>query len=199
MKKATLCVALAGLVLACGVSTKVKTMWTEPDFSVENEGFRKIFVAGAYESRTNGLVFENAMKEKFAANGVEAGGWLDSLPFGEDVTKPDLMTYLHAHGYDAVLVSKVTNQKTNVDYHNRASYVGGIHGYYSGGVVNTGWASTYEVVNIESELFRVSDEKLIWVGTSEVFDPADVQDGIKSFSTALANTLVQKKYALPSK
>jgi hypothetical protein len=189
---------LGGVLVACGVSTKVKTMWTEPDYSVETQGFSKIFVAGVYESKTNGLVFETAMKDKFAAKGVGAGGWLDSLPFGEDVTKTDLVAYLNAHGYDAIILSQITDQKTEVDYHQSYTYVGGYYGYYSGAVVNTGHVSTYDVVNIETQLYRVSDEKLIWVGTSEVFDPENVIDGIKSFTTALVNTLVAKKYAKPS-
>jgi hypothetical protein len=198
MKKAILSITILALLVACGVSTKVQTMWTEPDFSVETEGFSKIFVAGVYAARTNGLIFENTMKTKFAAKGVAAGGWLDSLPFGEDVNKDDLVTYLNAHGYDAVLLSQITDQKTEVDYHSSYSYTGGYYGYYSGAVVNTGHVSTYEIVNIESQLYRVSDEKLVWVGTSEVFDPENAPDGIKSFTTALVNTLVHKKYAKPS-
>ena len=194
MKKTMLCFAVAALVVACGVSTKVKTMWTEPEFSTETEGFTKVFVAGVYATKTNGLVFETSMKERFAAKGVEAGGWLDSLPFGEDVTKDELVAYLNAHGYDAVLLSQVTDQKTEVDYHSSYSYVGGYHGYYSGAVVNTGHVSTYQIVNIETQLYRVSDEKLIWVGTSEVFDPENASDAIKSLCPALVNTLVQKKY-----
>jgi hypothetical protein len=173
-------------------------MWTEPEFSTETEGFSKIFVAGVYSTRTNGLMFETAMKDKFAAKGIEAGGWLDSLPFGEDVNKDALVGYLNAHGYDAVLLSQVTNQKTEVDYQSSYSYMGGYHGYYSGAVVNTGYVSTYEIVNIETQLFRVVDEKLIWVGTSEIFDPENAQDAIKSFTTALVNTLAQKKYAKPT-
>ena len=189
---------LCAILVACGVSTKVQTMWTEPEFSTETEGFTKVLVAGVYDTKTNGLVFETSMKEKFAAKGVEAGGWLDSLPFGEDVTKDEQVTYLNAHGYDAVLLSQVTDEKTEVDYHSSYSYMGGYHGYYSGAVVNTGHVSTYQIVNIETQLYRVSDEKLIWVGTSEVFDPENAQDVIKSLCPALVNTLVQKKYAKPS-
>jgi hypothetical protein len=190
--------SLLTAISACGVSTTVQTMWTEPAYSVETEGFSKIFVAGVYASKTNGLVFETAMKDKFAAKGVAAGGWLDSLPFGEDVTKDELVVYLNAHGYDAVLLSQVTDQKTEVDYQSSYSYMGGYHGYYSGAVVNTGYVSTYQIVNIETQLFRVSDEKLIWVGTSEVFDPENASDVIKSLTPALVNTLVQKKYVKPT-
>jgi len=182
------------LMVACGASTSVKTMWASPEVPPSKQ-FKKIFVAGAYNSQATGLAFETEMKKQFAAKGIEAGGWLDSLPFGQDVLRSELETYVRAHGFQAVLVSKLTNKETQVDINQSTTYMGGYHGWYGGGVVSSGGSvTTYDVLTIESSLFQVSDEKLIWAGTSEVFAPEDVMDFIATFSPAIVNELSKKGY-----
>ena len=50
------------------------------------------------------------------------------------------------------------------------------------------------MVNIETNLYRLSDKKLIWSGLSETFDFSDSMDGIKSFSANVVPELVKKGF-----
>ena len=58
--------AVVVLLAGCGASTTVKTMWKDPEFNPEQERFKKVFIAGIYQTQGNGLAFESEMKKQFA-------------------------------------------------------------------------------------------------------------------------------------
>ena len=99
----------------------------------------------------------------------------------------------------------MTDKETKVDYQPGYTYGGygmGYHGYYGasyGMVSSPGYMTSYDILHIESNLYRVDGEKLVWVGTSEIFDPSDVMNAIKSFSSNLVPTLVSKGYFAKTK
>jgi len=197
----------AFLLLACGASTTVRTMWTDDSFNQKETPFKKVLIMGVYQQQSTGLAFEAEMKKQFAAKGVDAGGSLDHFKPGTEITKDELTAFVENNGYDAVLVSKLTNSETKVDYHAGYSYggyggYGGYYGSYRGGYgmySSPGYVSTYQIVNIESNLFAVDGEKMVWVATSEIFDPSDVMSGINSFAPAVVYELVNKNYFVRNK
>ncbi len=66
-------------------------------------------------------------------------------------------------------------------------------------VSSPGYMTSYDVLHIESNLYRVDGERLVWVGTSEIFDAVDVMSSIKSFSSSIVPTLVSKGYFAKTK
>ena len=200
----TAIVAAAFVLMSCGASTTVQTMWKDDSFDPKETPFKKVFIMGVYQQQSSGLAFEAEMKKQFAAKGVEASGSLDYFKPGTEITKDELSAFVENNGYDAVLLSKLTDSQTKVDYHAGYSY-GGYGGYYGayrgayGMYSSPGYVSTYQIVNIETSLFSSAGEKLVWVGTSEIFDPSDVMDGIRSFAPTIVNELVNRKYFVRSK
>jgi hypothetical protein len=200
-------VSAAALLLSCGASTTVKTMWSDSEYVPKTDPMNKVLIMGVYKTQSGALAFESEMKKQFAAKGVQAGGSMDNFKFDEQITKEALTQYVDANGYDAVLVSSVTDKETKVDYQPGYTYGGygmGYHGYYGssyGMVSSPGYMTSYDILHIESNLYRLDPdgEKLVWVGTSEVFDPEDVMETIKSFSTSIVPTLVSKGYFVRTK
>jgi hypothetical protein len=66
-------------------------------------------------------------------------------------------------------------------------------------VSSPGYLSTYEVANVETNLYSVSDAKLVWSGVSETFDHADALDGIRSFSAVVVPSLIKKDIFVTNK
>jgi hypothetical protein len=198
-------VSIAMLMLGCGASTTVKTMWTDPEFQPKETPMNGVLIMGVYNQRSNALAYEAEMKKQFAAKNVKVAGSLDFWKFDEQPTKEEVQALVKEKGYEAVLVSRVTDKQTQVDYQPGYTYGGygmGYYGYYgsSWGVVHSpGYVTSYDVLFIESNLYKVSGEKLVWVGTSEVFDPSDAMDVIKSFSASIVPTLTSKGYFVRNK
>jgi hypothetical protein len=198
-------VSMALLIVGCGASTSVKTMWTDSDFQPKETPMNGVLVMGVYNQQANALAFEAEMKKQFAAKGVRAGGSLDEWKFDEQPTKEEVEAYVKAKGYESVLVSRVTDKQTQIDYQPGYTYGGygmGYYGYYgsSWGVVHSpGYVTSYDVLYIESSLYKADGEKLVWVGMSEVFDPSDALDAIKSFTASIVPSLTSKGYFVRSK
>ncbi len=127
MKKLILAAAIvsaATLSLSCGTSTTSKTMWTDPEYVPKTDPMNKVLIMGVYNTQSGALAFEAEMKKQFAAKGVQAGGSLDRFKFDQQITKDELTQYIDENGYDAVLVSSVTDKETKVDYQPGYTYGG---------------------------------------------------------------------------
>jgi len=198
----TACLALA----ACGATTNLTGMWEEPGLAPG--AFKKVLIIGLSENEGKRRAFESEMQKQFEAKGVQSVASVQYMPLNVEMNAETLKQYFGDMGIDAVLVSRLVgvDQKTEYSpgytYAVPSGYYNGFYGYYntSWGVVSSpGYLSTYEVANIETNLYRVSDTKLVWSGVSETFDYADAMDGIRSFSATVVPQLVKKDLFARSK
>lgn len=193
---------IVGVVLAaCGPTTNLTGMWEEPGLAPG--AFKKVLIIGMSENEGKRRAFEDEMRRQFEAKGVAAVSSLAHMPLDVEMNEETLRKYFGTMDIDAVLVSRLVGVEQKVEYSPGytyavpAGYYNGFYGYYntSWGVVSSpGYLSTYEVANAETNLYRVSDAKLVWSGVSETFDHADALDGIRSFSRAVVPQLVKKGY-----
>lgn len=196
-----------GCVLAgCGPTTNLTGMWEEP--GLEKGAFKKVLVIGMAENEGKRRAFESEMTKQFTAKGVGSVASIEHMPLDVEMNEETLRQYFGNMGIDAVLVSRLVGVEQKVEYSPGytyavpAGYYNGFYGYYntSWGVVSSpGYMSTYEVANVETNMYRVSDAKLVWSGVSETFDHADALDGIRSFSAVVVPQLVNKGFFATSK
>lgn len=193
-------------LLACGPTTNLTGMWEEP--GLDKAGFKKVLVIGLSNEEGKRRAFETEMVKQFEAKGVAAVASASHMPLDVEMNENTLKQYFGDMGIEAVLVSRLVGVEQKVEYTPGytyavpSGYYNGFYGYYntSWGVVSSpGYMSTYEVANVETNLYRVSDAKLVWSGVSETFDHADALDGIKSFSRVVVPQLVKKGYFAGSK
>jgi len=103
---------------------------------------------------------------------------------------------LRAAGVDGVLVMRMTGVTE------QASMVDGPYatfdGYYDYGaaVYEPGYVQTDTIVHAVSNLYSLADNKLIWSGTSQTFDPASATQFMNDVSKAVAQTLQKNRLIL---
>jgi hypothetical protein len=183
----------------CGATTNLTGMWEEP--GLEKGAFKKVLVIGLSDNEGRRRAFESEMQEQFEAKKVTAVMSIQHMPFGAEMSEETFTQYFGSQGIDAVLISRMVGVDQEVSYSPGYTYAVP-HGYYNGfyGYYNTSWGvvsspgylSTYVVANVETNLYRVSDKKLVWSGVSETFDYSDALDGIRSFSRSVVPQLVKK-------
>jgi hypothetical protein len=198
--------AMACVLAGCGPTTNLTGMWEEP--GLEKAVFKKVLIIGLSNEEGKRRAFESEMQKQFEAKGVAAISSVAHMPLDVEMNEETLKKYFGDMGIDAVLVSRVVGVEQKVEYTPGytyavpAGYYNGFYGYYNtswGMVSSPGYMSTYEVANAETNLYRVSDAKLVWSGVSETFDHADALDGIRSFSAAVVPQLVKKGWFASSK
>jgi hypothetical protein len=56
-------------------------------------------------------------------------------------------------------------------------------------VYDPGYLRTDTIVQVETKVYALMDDKLIWAGLSETFNPRDAQARVRGVAQAVANDL----------
>jgi len=185
-------------IASCLSSTRIIHSWT--DSSVSRYRVSNVLVIGVSRQNATQRLFEDTFVEAFRTKGIKAAASYKMA--GWDL-KPERQTIEEAiakSGAKTVLITRVVDRKTKVStYPGHVNYIPspyyrGMYGYYgrSYRVVHTPpMISTSQVVCLESNLYDVASEKLIWSAQSEVIDPKITEKEIKNFVKVLMDDLRQ--------
>jgi len=168
----TLCVlALAG----CTASTKLINVWSDPTF--QTNSIQKIMVVGIAQNSSVRRTFENSFVTSLQKQGVQAVASYTLLGDGQ-LDSARVHDSLKQNACDGVFVTRLLDRKTVETYYPPTTsyvsapspYYGGWYGCYSTGYAYTtspGYSVENQVINLETNLYRESDAKLVWSALSE--------------------------------
>lgn len=170
-------VALAALLAGlsgCQPSTRVSTVWKTPE--PIGEPFNKIMALVANASAAERRAGEDEMVRALGPARAVA-----SYPFIADEQVQDreyIFDVVKREGIDGVAVIRLvsSDQKT--------TYVPPTYGAYTDPFNYRGPDFTYRggytnidtIVTVETSVYSVRREKLIWAGSSQTYNPANIQD-----------------------
>jgi hypothetical protein len=193
MKK--ILVLLTGIVLvSCGVTnTTIVSSWRDPESTASKEQFKKIMVVALLKNETTRRVVEDQITSK---NKLFHSSHMLFTKTNLEYTTKQKLSILDSEGYDGVITMRLVDTKKETNYvpgTNTSFYYGGIYGVMYGGYYG-GWydmyspnyydlgfyqESTYYIV--ETNVFSLKNNKLIWTGTtssSNVIDVSQTVDNI---------------------
>jgi hypothetical protein len=171
---------LVGMVLigvgSCA-STEFKSTWKDPEAGpVELQGKRlAAFAVTKDEAMARGA--EDAMVSALAKQGVKVIPGYQLLPAGEAADKDKLRETLKAANVDGAVVMRVVGSRQEVNYVPTGPTYGSFYGYWDYGwsaVGSPGYLTTDRIVSVETLVYSVPRNKLIWAGVSETFEPGKV-------------------------
>ena len=185
-------IGLALLALLAGgcSSTVLRDSWREPQFA--GPPLRNVLVIGVARSPSNRRVFEDGFAQALRAQGVAATASYTLLPEEGAIGNERIKQAVAQSGADAVMITRVLRVQRNVQVTPGYVVPGYAMGYY-------GWYTTayttvppsidqYEVITIESTLWSMQPERMVWSGTSESTDVKDVT----TLTGELASVLIGK-------
>jgi hypothetical protein len=172
-------VALLGLlaITGCGPSTKLLHTWSDPTFKTNS--LNKVVVLGIAKNSTIRRTYEDHFVTALKGMGTDA---LPSYPYTAEgqLDSSQVASKLAELQVDGIIVTRVTDKQTVDTYYPPTTsyvgvpspYYGGWYGYYNMGysyVSSPGYTVQSQVVNLETNLYRVSDGKLVWSGLSQTW------------------------------
>ena len=171
--------ALMGFVLAGCASTSFQSTWKAPDAGPYQLGGKKL-VAIALAPKSARLAAEDAMVNKMKQYGSE--GMQSYLILDLDASKDQLKEKVHAEGFDGAIVMKVLKEdkevrstNTGMSYGIGMPYPGGFYGYGWGwGVYTAPEIRTDTLVYVETLVYDVAGDRLIWAGRSKTTNPSSI-------------------------
>jgi hypothetical protein len=199
------------LVAACS-STTLSGSWADPAFKNK---IKNVYIIGIAKNETTRRIFEDAFSGHLGDNGVRTVSSYKDLPNSEEATREDIIKGMTDEGCDSVLLTKLVGQRKETvttpgrvsgyssgGYGNRGGYYGNRGGYYNNWgsyygrrheVVYTPPTSTeFTILTVESVLYDLETEKMIWSGQFETVVEQDIEKNIKDFVIEVSKDMADK-------
>jgi hypothetical protein len=197
-------ILMALLLVSCGTTVQMTGTWKAP--GVGTPGYHNILVASLSPNVGARETIETQLVGALQQNGVTAGRSLDIFPPGFDyrdnASKATSIQKIRAAGYTAVLTASLINKESERRYvpgsmmyapYPAYGWYGNFWGYYGymyGNVYTPGYYTTDKTYFLENNLYDLTqDDKLIWSGQSETYNPNSLQSFAKAYAKTVTRSL----------
>ena len=208
-RRAFALLACAVIASACAkrATTKFSQSYRNPGY--EETVFKNLLVIGVAEDQESRQSFENALVSAIAAEGGTAVASIGVLPKEEQLSEDELYAAIQAGGFDGVLLTRLLSVDKDSSYTPPKKYnnprtryypggmgwgygYGGYYGFYGttyAEVHTPGYFDTSTTLKLETNLYSVATNELVWTGQSKTVDPDSIEDARASITGAVAKKL----------
>ena len=158
-----------------------------------------IAITGNEDSRRS---FERKFVARLKSAGVEAISSEEAIPMPADLElkKEMILSAVNQFENDAVIITHLVGEEVKESYTRGGHTRGGYHGFYHSRYSysrDPGYASTSKTIRLETNLYDVKTEKLIWSGQSKTFSKDSKDQIINDVIRVLVNDLQNNKLITP--
>jgi hypothetical protein len=173
---------------ACGANTHFLSTWSPQNAQPVSPQGMKIATVFFNSNESIRRTGEDVAARELARIGSVAFPSYELVPENPD-DREAAKRKLEQAGVDAVLSMRVVARERVIDYAPNywtgTPYYGSLWGYWGHGwssAQDNSFLGTDVVVGVETLLYSLKDEKLLWAGMSETFDADDVESAVKSIA-----------------
>jgi len=187
------------LMVACTPATQLEKSWIDPSVTPTSfKPFTKVLVVAKLKDESSRRIAEDkvAKKLKSPCVGVPSYSYLTG-----DVSEEQLSAKLKSDGFDGVIIMQLKEVEKSTTYVPGTTYAGGWYGGYRGGYWGGGYGGVYgspgyysedKTYLVETQIYSLSANKLIWAGTTSSLNPSKVEKTIDEVSYAIKTDLTAK-------
>ena len=192
---------LVVMVFAAGIAacatTEVKSVWKDESYQTQPKRF---LVISLFKDQTVRRMAEDEFKNHLKFKGLDAATGYQIFAGSELPTKEALVEQVKAGGYDAVLLTRLidtrTERRTVQGSAAYAPYGAPMRGYYGQGYAAV-YSPSYQIDDrfavVETNLYDAATEKLVWTATSDTWMSEGYQKLIKTFVSMVMESLHKQK------
>ena len=182
---------VAMMMLMVCASTSITNSWVVPD--AQPIAFEKTIVVFMNTSESVRRSAEDQLVQRIGADRSVAS---HSLLSQDQVRDNDAArAAIDAGGFDGAVVMRVIGRDQQLTYQPGMSYpahYGGFYSYYGYGwpaVYDPGYLRTDTIVTVETNVYSIADDKLLWSGVTETMNPNDVANAVDDVADAVSREL----------
>lgn len=191
-RRALAVAAFATLAMSCA-STEMTSTWTDP-YAKGKPLSRIAVICLTQDEGVRRMAEDQAAGQITGAHAVPSYHVLDRV----DMTSREAVkAHLAAQGFDGALVMRLTGVSE------RVTQVGspygsfdGYYGYAGPAAYSSGYLQTETLVHVLSNLYSLDDNKLVWSGVSQTFNPASAKEVVVDVAKAVAKELEKEHLVL---
>lgn len=187
------------LINSCS-STQITSSWRAPDKQIHSGDWKKVLVVALLRNETNRRKAEDEMVKHLHGKGITSYSYLGENfnPKNEEAIRSKIKN----DGFDAAITMRlidVDKEKTYtpeqhymypVYYNNFSSY------YYRNWMYYTtpGYYTITKKFIIETIIYSIQDDKIIWSGITETYDPQGVEKLTDEIANAIHKKMLEERF-----
>jgi hypothetical protein len=219
MKKlliAFICIGFA----SCGSNTTIVSSWRDPNATLSKEQFKKVLVVALMKDDNSRRAIENRIAAINPAVLNPSFNYLNQQNL--DLTKEQKISIIQSEGFDGAITMRFIRADKETDYvPGTSNYYGGMgypgmgYGYAGGygmgyGAGFGGWYGAYAPAYytpgyyqenvyyyIETNIFDLKNNKVVWSATTKSLDVADVNTTVDEILEACVKQMRADGYMAP--
>lgn len=200
MKTKALASAIFIMLLISGcTSTQLTSSWKTPGKEINIEKLNKVLVVALFKNETNRREAEDEMANYLQGKGIASYNYLtDSFdPKNADA----LRDKIKAADFDGAVTMRLidvdkekvyTPGNTSFPIYNR-----NFSGYYSRNWISystPGYYSTTKIFTVETNIYSIKEDKIIWTGLTKTTDPEGVDKMMKEIVKVVYNKMLKEGF-----
>jgi hypothetical protein len=192
---------LALTLAAAGcATTSFTSTWKAPDAGPVSLGGKKVAAMMVTPNDGTRRAAEDVLARELSARGAQ-GVPSYSLFDGRDFKDEDVVRRaMQQAGIDGVVVIRAVGSDKEVSYTPGTWTTRPVYRVFWGGYYRYGWSSVYEpgylrtdtVVTVETLVYSMTDDKLIWAGASRTTNPSGLDALVKELAGKVAGQMRQE-------
>ena len=186
-------------LLSSCTNTKITSVWMDSEKA--GTTFNDILIIGIADEEHNRRLFEEQFTNQLKAAGTQSSVSYTLLPQGIDINRDTVSAAIEGKTVDAVIVTHLvaveeeTVYRPSMDYQPAYGYYNGLYSYYPHVhtyVHQPGYYTTHDIVKLETNLYEVASEQLVWSAQSSSFAPKSAKEVIDELVNLVIKDLQQK-------
>jgi len=175
-------------------TTKMTDTWKDDNY---RGTIKKVVVVGIFKEPDTRKIFEDEFADRLRARGVDATASRKIVSDAEMPDKDVVIGKIRKSGADTVLVTRVMDMETVKNYVPGQSYAVPTYYSYYGAYYSysyrPGYTETEGFAYLETNLYNVGDEKLVWSGRSTTKLTETRYELIQAFVKTMLDGLAEAK------
>ncbi len=188
-------IVLLAAVAGCA-STSIRDSWVAPDLQPPLD-FDKAIIVFMDPNEATRRAAEDALVERIGSDRAVASHTMFTAQEVQNAQDNEAAVRREVQdaGVDAAIVMRMVNEQQKLSYTpgmSYPSYYGGFYGFYGYGwgmAYSPGYLRTDTIVSVETNVYDLDGDELIWAGVTETFNPNEVSQMVNEIANAVSKDL----------
>lgn len=190
MKNLIFAILVASSLVSCSPSTQIEKSWMEPGATVSGGTENKALVVALVKDESSRRVIEDELVKRLSASAV-ASYKVISSELVKTASEEALNEQIKSGGFTHILVMRLADVEKETSYvpgSTNMGYYGGYgryYGYGAGFYSSPGYYQTDKNYFIETTIYSINPDKLLWTGTTKTVNPSKINKAVNEIADVI--------------
>ena len=193
MKYLILSVLVITTLVSCGPSTKIVKSWTEPGATATPSPSNRVLAVAFVKDETSRRVIEDQLVKRLNGNAV-ASYTILTTDMLKEASEATLKQKLTDGKFTHVLLMRLADVEKETSYvpGTTTGFYGGYgryYGYGAGMYTSPGYYQTDKNYFVETTVYTVNPDKLVWTGTTKTVNPSKLEKTVNEIANVVSDKM----------